>query len=405
MEQIFNSCKSLIEPLLGRAAKTLGADESNVAKASQGILAGLLTKLAGKGSNPAVEHALGAGARANIVPHLATVFGTRGELEQEALGYKMFHSLYTDRTDDFTHSVANQYGLSKQNSYQLITMIATALAGFLGGKIADGRFSLASLADGLNKEKSSFAALVPALGATAKAAVSDNVRGSAPKKKGGMGWLWWLLALILLILLLLFGLRSCKKHKLALVDEARLKTEQLAEKAKADAAKAARTLRTPLELVLPNGVKINAFKGGMEDKMIAFLNSDTYKNAKTDDALRAHWFEFEDVDFVRGSADRFMDAAKTDIRLNNVAAILKAYPTANIRIGGNADKTGGEAYNMELSRERAIFIDRQLDKKGIDAHRISTEGFGDENAVWPASATAEESAKDRDIAFRFHLLK
>ncbi len=214
-------------------------------------------------------------------------------------------------------------------------------------------------------------------------------KGSPNPKKKGFGWLLWLLLAIVLLLLLIFWWRSCHKEVVAPV---------VAPVAVAPAIPAGQ-----VELVLPNGVKLIVPRNGMEVKMVNFLNSDAYKNG-TDADMRNHWFEFEDVDFVRGSSNEYMNKTLSETRLGNVAAILKAFPTANIRIGGNADKTGTRAYNMEIAMARAEFIDKYLDTHGIDEHRITTRSFGEENAVFPATASAEEAATDRDIAFRFQKL-
>jgi outer membrane protein OmpA-like peptidoglycan-associated protein len=220
-----------------------------------------------------------------------------------------------------------------------------------------------------------------------------------------MGWFWWLLAAIVLLLLLLFGMRSCKKRRAAAAEDLRLKTEQAAlnVQAASDSITTAATAATAAltAFTLPGGTTIDGPAEGTEAQMIAFLNSDTYKNAKTDADLKGHWFEFKDVDFVRNSHTEFMDAAAAERHLSNIAAILKAWPQAKIRIGGNADRSGNRIYNPGISEQRAARIDALLDSKGVDPQRTSIVGFGDEHAVWPATATPAESASDRDIAFRF----
>jgi outer membrane protein OmpA-like peptidoglycan-associated protein len=407
MEQIFNSLKSLVDSHLGKAAQTLGENESHVSKASSGILAGLLTKLASKGSNSQVENALMDAGRANLLPHLNTVFGPKGDVEHESVGNRIFHSLMGDRSNEFTAAISKDSGMSPKNTGALIGMISTVLGAFLGGKLLNGNLSMSSLTSALDKEKSAFAGLLPGISSplhvggtqtTAKPAQRPAPASVPEKRKGGLAWLWWLLAAIILLLLLLFGLRSCKNKAKRLAEEARLKTEQVAEAAKTTVQSAANALT---EFTLPNGVKISGPGNGTEARVIAFLNSDTYKNAKTDADLRNHWFEFKDVDFVRNSHTEFMNAAAAERHLSNIAEILKAWPTANIRIGGNADKSGNRIHNPGISEERAIWVDKLIDAKGIDPRRVTAEGFGDEHAVWPADATPAESASDRDIAFRF----
>ena len=153
MEQILNSLKTLIDPLAGKAAATLGEDEHNVSKAVSGILPALLVRLAAKGNSPQVENAIMDAARANVLPHLSAVFGTKGEVEQKSIGNRLFRALTGDKSENFIYAVSEESGLSEQSAHQLTDMISTAVAGYFGDKITNGGYSLGSLASELNKEK------------------------------------------------------------------------------------------------------------------------------------------------------------------------------------------------------------------------------------------------------------
>lgn len=406
MTQIFNALKSLIAPHLGKAATALGEPESKISSASHAILAGLLARMAKHGSNDGLSTSLKMAGQSPIMDNLDRVFSGHDTECEENTTNNFLHILLGSKADHFVSSVSTASGISKGNAGRLTAMVGAAASAFLGKQLHDGT-SATDLVKELEKEQSDFHSAIPAgvgaaLGLSAVAArdtsdkthtvhrmlTEDDKKKYGPKKKG-LGWLLWLLLALVLLLLIIFGWRSCHK-----------KVEVPAVAPVAVVVPPAPGL---FELTLPNGVKLNVNRGSMEDRMVQFLLSDTYKNGN-EDVMRKHWFEFEDVDFVRGSATELIDAAKSEPRLINVATILKAFPAANIRIGGNADKTGGEPYNQELSEQRAIFIDRFLDNHAIEEHRITTRGFGSENAVFPATATAEEAASDRDIAFRFQKL-
>lgn len=63
--------------------------------------------------------------------------------------------------------------------------------------------------------------------------------------------------------------------------------------------------------------------------------------------------------------------------LQSIADIMKEYTNAQFHIEGHTDSQGSEAYNETLSRERAGSVKSYLVTKGIDASRLSSEGYGE----------------------------
>ncbi len=148
-----------------------------------------------------------------------------------------------------------------------------------------------------------------------------------------------------------------------------------------------------------NGVMLKGYKGGMEDQMIAFLKSDGYKNAADDSALKDKWYDFDHVNFKIGKSNEL--EAGSQGQLDNLVAILKAFPDTKIKIGGYTDKTGDEAKNVKLSKERAEYIKAALVKAGVGAQVLEAEGYGSKFAKVDASASDAERAADRKMAVRF----
>jgi len=56
--------------------------------------------------------------------------------------------------------------------------------------------------------------------------------------------------------------------------------------------------------------------------------------------------------------------------------ILRDYPTVEILIGGHTDNQGDPALNLKLSEDRVEAVKKYLVSKGIDAKRLTTQGFG-----------------------------
>ena len=148
-----------------------------------------------------------------------------------------------------------------------------------------------------------------------------------------------------------------------------------------------------------NGTQLNAFAGGLEEQMVAFLKGGSYTNAADDAALKDKWYNFDQVNFKMGSANQ-LEAGSAQ-QLDNLANILKAFPDAKVKIGGYTDKTGDEAKNVELSLKRADFIKAELGKKGVGAQVLSAEGYGSKFATVAADKSDAERAIDRKMAVRF----
>lgn len=142
--------------------------------------------------------------------------------------------------------------------------------------------------------------------------------------------------------------------------------------------------------------KLQAYPGGIEDQLIKFIESDEYKNA-TEEDLKKKWFNFDDLNFKFGTTEL---EASSKRQLDNIVAILKANPEVKIKIGGYTDKKGDDAKNKKLSQDRANAVKAALDKADVGGQVNSAEGYGEEQATVPETASDEERAKDRKTAIR-----
>ncbi len=156
--------------------------------------------------------------------------------------------------------------------------------------------------------------------------------------------------------------------------------------------------RKPVEVDV-NGTKISAYEGGLEQQMTGFLSAGSYDSAADDNALKDKWYNFDNVNFKMGSTNQLEPGSEA--QLQNLAAILKAYPAAKIKIGGYTDKTGQEPANKTISQGRADFIKSELARMGVGAQVISAEGYGSQFAAVDAAASDAERAVDRKMAVRF----
>jgi outer membrane protein OmpA-like peptidoglycan-associated protein len=80
------------------------------------------------------------------------------------------------------------------------------------------------------------------------------------------------------------------------------------------------------------------------------------------------------------------------------AAILMANPQAKVRIEGHTDGNGTDEANLALSRARALTVLNALIALGIDARRMTSEGFGESRPKVP-DTTPENQAINRRVEF------
>ena len=197
--------------------------------------------------------------------------------------------------------------------------------------------------------------------------------------------LWFSLAAILITFLIIKGCSS-DTSTLAATEAS---TEQAAGETPATTSKVPESIKVKL----PNGTELDAYKGGIEDKLVAYLNS----AAATDSISKRLWFDFDNLNFKTGSAEITEASMK---QVQNISAILKAYPRVSIKIGGYTDKTGNEPDNQKLSQQRAEAVVEALKKAGASpgTQLVGAEGYGSQYARAAADAPDEERRLDRRIS-------
>jgi outer membrane protein OmpA-like peptidoglycan-associated protein len=105
---------------------------------------------------------------------------------------------------------------------------------------------------------------------------------------------------------------------------------------------------------------------------------------------------------VVNMSDVLFDSAKFTLRpaarekLAKISGIVLAYPTLALAIEGNTDSVGGDAYNQQLSENRAGSVRDYLATEGIPAASMSAHGFGKTQPV-ASNDTAEGRQQNRRV--------
>ncbi len=85
--------------------------------------------------------------------------------------------------------------------------------------------------------------------------------------------------------------------------------------------------------------------------------------------------------------------------LDEAVTVLEQNPDLKAEIQGHTDSIGSAAYNMKLSRKRAESVKSYLEKKGIHANRLKSEGYGFTKPVVP-NTTPENRALNRRVELK-----
>lgn len=278
--------------------------------------------------------------------------------------HSLLNVLLPDGQDHFERHLAEKVGVKSESAPMLLNLGAMLLfkpmKAYLESRSAQG-LSLKSWLKDEQVQGVSFAHLL----ASDKVVVKTAEKKCKPKR-------WLLLLLLLALILGLIGLlRGCYSH------DTQTTTEHTAMW---------KNLGAFFKRALPDGKTLNIPQLGLENKLLAFIESDK----PVSDTL---WFSFDRLLFETNSPNLMPESQE---QLQNIADIMKAYPKVNLLLAGYTDTTGTDDVNMKLSQQRADSVEQELVKLGVAVDRLEAKGFGSSNPVAP-NDTDENRAKNRRI--------
>lgn len=378
------------------------------------------------------------------------------------LGGPLLKTVFGDKLGGVVDAVSSASGASKQSTSGLLGILAPLVVGALGKTAREGGFNIGSLVGLLMGQKEHIqtaapAGLASALGFSSFDSLFNSSKvtpigytasSSSSNDNGGSGFMKWLLPLVLLGLLgfgAMYFMKGCGKDAVEQTVEGVGGAVDAAGNAVGDAANAvggaADSLATAagnaadaagnavdaagnavggavdaagnavggavdaageatsagwaalgklMKRKLADGTELNVPEKGVENKLISFIEDKTKMVDKTT------WFSFDRLLFETGKSTLKPESAE---QVKNMAAILKAFPQVEIKLGGYTDNTGDAKKNLTLSGERAKTVKAELVKLGTNAKRIDTEGYGQEHPV-ADNATPAGRAQNRRIDVR-----
>lgn len=88
-----------------------------------------------------------------------------------------------------------------------------------------------------------------------------------------------------------------------------------------------------------------------------------------------------------------------DKSMTAIAAIMADYPGFHVQVDGHTDNVGNQEANKKLSQDRSDAVVKYLvEKKGVDAKRLSGKGFGDSQPI-ADNKSKKGQAKNRRVDF------
>ena len=350
-------------------------------------------------------------------------------------GKALLSSLFGDRADGLARWVSSASGVGQGSALSLMSLMAPSVLGFIkrhfGGNLDAG--GLRNYLDGQRGflEKSAPAGLLSVLGwqswtpAAAGTVARDAPRPAPavigdPAEPARSAFPWhWLLLLLGLLGLGFFLMRGCNRVEDTAVRTPAVPAAPATVRTPAVPAAPA-TVRTPavpaapatapavptapatpkpeivvsapqpVALVLRDQVKLMVLPGSIEQRLVAFIED----VSKAPDEKT--WFTFDGLEFETGKSTLKPSSQE---RLKHVAAVMKAYPAVNIKIGGYTDNVGDPQLNLKISGERARATLQELVNMGIAANRMDAEGYGEQHPV-ADNATEQGRQKNRRVDIR-----
>lgn len=407
-----NLVKLVSEYLTGenvsKVAGFLGVDSSNTQKAITAALPVLLGGLVSKSSNPQ-----GAGEIFDMVKgidgsNLSNLGGMLGGGSQTddliSSGSNAVNYLFGSKTEAVNQYVSKESGIGLSSLTKFLPLLATIVMSFIGREVkANGITNASGLSSMLSGLTGSLKGLIPAgmlttLGLSsmfgdAKEKVTHAVKEVEEEAKGGLGKILLpLLAIAAILGLIYLFAKGCNEDKTITA----VKKDTVQKVVKTDTLTKQNVPKEWIALgkfaiyKLISGDSINIPELGIERKLIGFIIDSTKKVDKET------WFSFDRILF---ETDKATLKPESMDQMRSIAAIMKAYPNVELKIGGYTDNTGEAKHNQQLSTERANAVMNAIVGMGIPSARLKAEGYGSQFPV-ADNSTEEGRAKNRRIDVR-----
>jgi outer membrane protein OmpA-like peptidoglycan-associated protein len=374
--------REITPDVIHRAALQLGESDEHIRSAVSTSVPSVLTALSdvassGSGAAHLTRMIRGIDANRAGTDSVSSLLGSATGREQ---GTTLFDSEVGERGSQIADAVANSSGVKADSAHQLLGG-ATGAALLAIGRNAE-RLEPEGLRAMLGEQRGEFVRRLPA----PVASLFDGTRTAAPaverpveraqvverpevversrvagtpaiRRVAGAERRGWLAPLVLLAALFLIAIPLTRALRRPVVRVVPLGTVP------------AESMRAAIPLSLPNGQTLMLRRGSPTHQLASFMAGSQPTPAR---------FTLAPLNFEFGSTQLTPESMTT---LDEVAAVLRAYPSATIRVESYTDSVGTPASNLDLSRDRSETVKGLLGGKGIEPTRVATAGLGQENPI------------------------
>ena len=416
MSTFIDTLSSLADPVTSDIAERLGESPGAVAQATPATFATILAGIIGKIGDPQAFRGifnLISGYAGDSAPTESAEATTTTTPENNS-GTSLLNTLFGEHWPAVTNGLASVAGFrNAASAWSLLSLLSPIALGFLAQTIREDGLDATQLANTLLDQKASINAAAPPglmkllssgqpvaipnepdAWQRRRADTNQEFAGLSSSRAPNRGWLPGLVA-VLAVILLWFGLahRTARRARVASSRSATVDTVEPLGGRVVDTSGgevSSNRVSSRATLTLPTGVMLHIPQNGVEWKLIGFIRDGSQTVNDTT------WFEFDRLNFASGSATLTPESHE---QLNNVAAILHAYPNVSVKVGAYTDNQGSATANRRLSQRRANAVKQELFRRGIAANRLQAEGYGEAYPIADNSTQAGR-ADNRRIALR-----
>jgi outer membrane protein OmpA-like peptidoglycan-associated protein len=387
-DSMFTTLLSMLDKRsLGGIATALGENDQTVSRGMQSAIAAVLGGLASKSDDTGMLRKM-----LDMVPAdsgdvaWSNVAGSVSDPNSPIMsaGKRMLSTLFGGSEGAVLDTLSRETGLRSGIMSTLLSIAGPVVMSFLTRRMRDEGMTVSGLGAVLQRESGAIRAALPA-GLTemfwpraAATTASPVVAQAVERERSTPGWIAPL------------AIAACALGLLWLFGHARRPVQPITSGSANRVAPGYANLGEFVRVKLPNNTVVSIPERGVETRLLAFIQN---PNASPDQTT---WFNFDRLLFDTGAATLRPESQE---QLNNVAAILVAYPNVRLKIGGYTDNVGAPDQNLQLSRDRANAVMAEEIRRGIAPDRLSAAGYGEQFPV-ADNSTEEGRAQNRRVAMR-----